>query len=134
MLLLLAIALLSLLFGKSIEAMVMVFVVAAYISVEFINKYRSDRIMAHLRALTQSVTKVIRGGKFIEVPTEDVVVGDIVVLSEGVRVLADLRLLESSGLVINEASLTGESYSSSDKVVSGVKEICPPLSLAFNSL
>lgn len=103
MLLLLAIALLSLLFGKSIEAMVMVFVVAAYISVEFINKYRSDRTMARLRALTQPVTKVLRAGKFIEVPTEDVVV-----LSKGVRVPADLRLLESFGLVINEASLTGE--------------------------
>lgn len=109
MLLLLAIALLSLLFGKAIEAGVMVFVVAAYVAVEFINKYRSDRTMSRLRALTQPETKVLRGGKLIEIPTADIVVGDIVILSEGMRVPGDLRLIESFGLIINEASLTGES-------------------------
>ena len=88
MILLLSIALLSGLFGKAIEAVVMIFVVAAYVSVEFINKFRSDRTMAGLRALTQPVTKVIRAGKLIEVPTADIVVGDIVILSEGVRVPA----------------------------------------------
>ena len=102
--LLLSIAALSLLFGKMVEAVVMAFVVAAYVSVEFINKFRSDRTMARLRELTQPETKVLRDGKLA-----DVVVGDVIVLTEGVRIPADLRLLESFGLVINEASLSGES-------------------------
>lgn len=109
MIVLLSIAVLSLIFGKPVEALVMVFVVAAYIAVEFINKYRSDRIMSRLRELTQPMTSVVRDGRRREIPTTDIVVGDILVLSEGVRVPADLRLLESHGLTVNEAPVTGES-------------------------
>lgn len=110
MILLLSIAALSLLFGKPAEAIVMVFVVAAYISVEFINKFRTDRTMARLRELTQPMTKVIREGRIQEIHTSDVVVGDVAVLSEGVRIPADIRLIESFGLLVNEAPLTGESF------------------------
>jgi len=107
---LLSIAALSLLFGKPAEAAVMVFVVAAYISVEFINKFRSDRTMARLRELTQPMTKVLRDDRLQEIRTSDVVVGDVVILSEGVRVPADVRLVESLGLLVDEAPLTGESF------------------------
>ncbi len=110
MVLLLSIAVLSLLFGKPAEAAVMVFVVAAYIGVEFVNKFRTDRTMARLRELTQPVTRVLRDGRIQEVNTADVVVGDVVILSEGVRVPADIRLIESYGLLANEAPLTGESF------------------------
>jgi Ca2+-transporting ATPase len=109
MVLLSTIAALSLLFGKPVEAVVMLFVVAAYIFVEFINKFRSDRTMSRLRELTQPTSKVMRDGRQQETPTSDVVVGDVVILSEGVRIPADMRLLESYGLLTNEASLTGES-------------------------
>ncbi len=111
MVLLLSIALLSFLFGKFLDAIVMLFVVVAYVLVEFINKFRSDRTMARLRTFTQKMTKVMRSRKIVEVPTTDIVVGDIVILTEGVRVPADLRLVESFGLLVNEASLTGESLS-----------------------
>jgi Ca2+-transporting ATPase len=109
MLLLLSIALLSLLFGKIVEAIAMVFVVLAYISVEFINKYRTEKIMTQLKSLSMPTTKVIRDGKTIEIKTTDLVVGDIIIISEGVLVPADARLLSSYGLMVNEASLTGES-------------------------
>ena len=75
---------------------------------EFINKYRSDRIMTRLRELTQPATSVLRNGKPQEIPTADVVRGDVVLLSEGMRIPADVRLLESHGLLVNEAPLTGE--------------------------
>jgi len=109
MILLLSIASLSLIFGKFVEAFAMIFVVAAYISVEFINKYRTDRIMMRLRSLAKPMAKVMRDGKVQEIPTADIVVGDIIILTEGSFVPADARLLSSVGLVINEASLTGES-------------------------
>jgi len=109
MIVLLSIAGLSLLFGKPAEAGVMVFVVAAYITVEFINKYRTDRTMERLRELTQATTRVLRDGKLVEIPSAEVVVGDVVILAEGVQVPADLRLVESHALMVNEASLTGES-------------------------
>jgi Ca2+-transporting ATPase len=109
MIVLLSIAALSLAFGKPVEAFVMVFVVAAYVAVEFVNKFRSDRIMTRLRELTQPATTVLRNGASQKVATTDVVTGDVVLLAEGMRVPADLRLIESHGLVVNEAPLTGES-------------------------
>ena len=109
MIVLLSIGALSFAFGKAGEAAVMVFVVAAYIAVEFVNKYRTDRTMTKLRQLTLLTTKVIRDGKAQEILTGEVVIGDILVLTEGVRIPADARLIEAYGLLVNEASLTGES-------------------------
>jgi len=109
MILLILIALVSLAFGELLEASVMIFVVVAYISVEFINKLRTDRTMARLRELTQPTTKVIRDGEPQQIPTSEIVVGDLIILTSGVRVPADARLIKASGLVVNEAALTGES-------------------------
>lgn len=109
MVLLLSVAVLSFIFGESVEAFVMIFVVVAYVSVEFVNKLRTDRTMARLRELTQPTTKVIREDRVQEIPTADVVVGDLIIVSAGVRIPADARLVESSGLLVNEAALTGES-------------------------
>jgi Ca2+-transporting ATPase len=122
MILLLSIAAISLAFGELIEAVVMLFVVAAYVSVEFINKHRSDRTMARLRELTQPTAKVIREGKEQEIPTSGVVVGDLIILSSGVRIAADARLMESSGLLVNEATLTGESLPVRKRVEAEVAE------------
>ena len=112
MILLISIAIVSLAFGELLEASVMIFVVAAYISVEFINKLRTDRTMARLRELTQPTTKVIRDGEPQEVPTSELVVGDLIIVTSGVRVPADARLIQASALVVNEAALTGESLPS----------------------
>jgi Ca2+-transporting ATPase len=126
MIVLLAIGGLSLLFGKTVEAVVMVFVVVAYIAVEFINKYRSDRTMTQLRNLASPISRVIRNGKIQDIEIKDVVCGDIIILAAGVRVPADARLLESFGLSVNEASLTGESFPV-DKSVSVIMEMILPL-------
>ena len=125
MIVLLSIGGISLLFGKPVEALVMAFVVAAYIGVEFINKFRTDRTMASLRELTEPTTKVLRDGKHQEIPTGEVVVGDVVILTEGVRVPADIRLIESFGLIVNEASLTGESLPVKKDTRAAVKEVTP---------
>ena len=108
MIVLLAIGGLSLVFGKMAEAVVMVFVVAAYIAVEFVNKYRTDRTMTQLRKLTSLSAQIIRDGKRQEIATAEIVCGDIIVLTEGSRIPADARLVESFGLSINEASFTGD--------------------------
>src|SRR3972149_6754164 len=125
MIVLLSIGGISLLFGKPVEALVMAFVVAAYIGVEFINKFRTDRTMASLRELTEPTTKVLRDGKHQEIPTGEVVVGDVVILTEGVRVPGDIRLIESFGLIVNEASLTGESPPAQQDTRAAVKEVTP---------
>ncbi|MGE5556908.1 MAG: cation-translocating P-type ATPase [Caulobacteraceae bacterium] len=125
MLLLLSIAAASLLFGRLIEAIVMVFIVISYILVEFINKARTDRIMARLRELTMPTTRVIREGRKQNIPVRDLVVGDIIILSAGSRIPADARLISSQGLLVNEASLTGESLPVAKDEEAEVKEDVP---------
>ncbi len=65
--------------------------------------------MDNLKALTSSVAKVMRNNQLIEIPSKDIVVGDILFLEAGDYINADGRLLESYNLHINESSLTGES-------------------------
>jgi magnesium-transporting ATPase (P-type) len=107
--LLLVIAGISLALEQFREAVVMVFVVAMYVGVHLLNKARSDRTMAQLRAVQAPKTMVLRTGEQQEIPIEEIVVGDVVPLQSGSRVPADARLLSSVGLIVNEGALTGES-------------------------
>ncbi|MGM0399728.1 MAG: cation-translocating P-type ATPase [Chloroflexota bacterium] len=109
MLLLLAVAAVSLVLGKTREAIVMVVVVLIYVGVELYNKARSDRTMARLRELQAPRVTVLRDGERREVEVGDVVVGDVLPLQPGGRVAADGRLISSAGLLVDEAPLTGES-------------------------
>jgi len=109
MLLLLAVAGISLALGQVREAIVMAVIVLIYVGVELYNKARSDRTMARLRELQAPRVTVIRDGERREVDVADVVVGDVLPLQPGSRVAADGRLLFSAGLLVDEAPLTGES-------------------------
>ena len=77
----------------------------------FQEKKASDAISA-LKNLTKPHAKVIRNGETLLIEKEDLVVGDIVILEAGDFVPADLRLLDSVNLKIDESSLTGESVAS----------------------
>ncbi len=108
MIVLLAIAGISLALGQFREAIVMAFVVAMYVGVELINKARADRTMTRLRELQSPTAIVLRDSRLREIPVGEIVVGDLLVIQTGTKIPADARLLSSSGLLINEASLTGE--------------------------
>ncbi len=75
----------------------------------FTQEYRAEKALEALKKLLPFNVKVIRSGKESEVPAEEVVPGDLIRLAEGDKVPADLRLIESSALKVNNASLTGES-------------------------
>ncbi len=75
----------------------------------YIQEVKAKASLKALKKLTETKVSVIREGKEIEIPVSQVVPGDIVVLSEGDIVPADVRLIEASGLMVNEAVLTGES-------------------------
>ena len=108
-LLLLSIALLSLLFGKEIESVVMCGVVVAYVTIHGLNRYRSQTVLARLKGMTQPRYTLLRDGRRVDIAQEEIVVGDILLFSEGTKVPVDMKLIESFGLVVNEAALTGES-------------------------
>ena len=78
----------------------------------FLQEYRADQAMAALKKLSQPLAKVVRGGKVLEIPSENVVPGDIILIEAGARIPADARILEAASLKIEESSLTGESLPS----------------------
>jgi hypothetical protein len=75
----------------------------------FTQEYRAERAIAALQQLAVPTVRVRRGGKLREVSAQELVPGDIVLLEAGNAVPADVRLLESTSLRIQEAALTGES-------------------------
>ena len=70
---------------------------------------KAEQSLDSLKALSSPNAKVIRDGKKIEIPSKDVVPGDILLLEAGDLVVADGRILENYSLKVNESSLTGES-------------------------
>ncbi|MCX8174058.1 MAG: HAD-IC family P-type ATPase [Thermoplasmata archaeon] len=70
---------------------------------------RAEKAMEALKRMTAPKTKVVRDGTCQEILVEDVVPGDIVLLEEGDKVPADIRLIETTNLEVDESMLTGES-------------------------
>lgn len=89
-------------------AIVLVMVVMLTSIFQHVQEGKSDKVMAALRALTPSTVFVYRDGSLQNVAAESLVPGDIVKVSGGEKVPADLRILQSSDLKVNNASLTGE--------------------------
>ena len=76
---------------------------------EFFEEYRSNRAAEKLKDLVATTTTVIRDGKEVEIPIKQITLGDIVLLSAGSLIPADLRVLEATDLYVGQSSLTGES-------------------------
>ena len=75
----------------------------------FVQEAKAETALASLKEMLVAVVRVRRDGQLVEVPTDDLVPGDIVALEPGDRIPADGRLLVAAGLSIDEAALTGES-------------------------
>lgn len=91
------------------EALLIFAIVFAIAIIGFLNEYRAEKTVEALRQLVGQKAKVRRDGKIEEVDAIELVPGDIVLLEEGAKIPADLRLLTVKNLYVNEASLTGES-------------------------
>ncbi|KAH7393631.1 putative calcium-transporting ATPase 3 [Cadophora sp. MPI-SDFR-AT-0126] len=105
-----------------IEGAVITAVIVLNIVLGFVQDFRAEKTMQSLLSLAAPSSQVIRNGKIEIVKADTLVVGDIVKLATGVVVPADLRLLESANLEIDEALLTGESLPASkhaDSILNG---------------
>lgn len=102
-------AIISFFLGDRVEGGAILFVVVLNALLGFIQEYRADQSVKALKKLVSPVSKVIREGKRKEVPEEEIVPGDIVVLESGDKISADLRIVESARLQVDESILTGES-------------------------
>lgn len=88
----------------------MLLMIVLGVSLRFIQESRADSAAAKLRAMIRVTATVLRDGKPIEIPLEDLVPGDIVQLAAGDMIPADLRIISCKDLFLDQASLTGESF------------------------
>jgi Ca2+-transporting ATPase len=108
-------------------AMLLAFVVIVMVTT-FVQQRRSERSLDALRDLSSPQAQVLRDGGVRRLSGRELVCGDIVLLAEGDRVPADLRLVEASNLEVDESMLTGESA----PVVKGVGPDAGDAALAFS--
>ena len=95
--------------GNHLDAIVIVIVVIINSIIGFIQEYRAENAMEKLKNLVTTIAHVKRDGNNKRIPGEELTIGDIVILEEGDKVPADLMLIESYDLRVDESSLTGES-------------------------
>jgi len=95
--------------GDRHEALMLLGFVLVVIGITYVQKRRSEQSLEALRDLSSPRALVVRDGQAMRIAGRELVVGDIVLLAEGDRVPADLRLAEAANLSIDESLLTGES-------------------------
>lgn len=100
---------LSALVGETFDAALILVIVVFCAVLGFIQEYRAERALEALKRMLSPTITVLRGGKEEEIPSKDLVPGDILLLEAGDKIPADARLIENHSLRCDEASLTGES-------------------------
>lgn len=90
---------------------VIAILVVASTLLDFFESYRSNKAAEKLKEMVATTASVIRDGKKIEIPVKNITLGDIVLLSAGSMIPADLRIIEAKDLYVGQSSLTGESDS-----------------------
>ena len=97
-------------FSGNVESTIVIFAVLVLNAILGTVQYeKAEKSLESLKAMASPTAKVMRGGVRVEIPSADVVPGDIVLLEAGDMVVADGRVLENFSLKVNESSLTGES-------------------------
>ncbi|MDH7594289.1 MAG: cation-transporting P-type ATPase [Methanomicrobiales archaeon] len=102
-------ALISLFTGDLKDFGVIIALILANGLIGFWQELKAETSIRALKQLTETRVRVLREGKINEIPSRELVPGDLILLGEGDMVPADIRLIESQGLQVDEALLTGES-------------------------
>ena len=96
-------------FEQFVDVIIIFLVVILNATIGTIQEMKAEKALEALKKMSAPTATVRRDGKLIEIPAEEVVTGDIVILEEGRTVPADLRLIKTFSMKADESSLTGES-------------------------
>lgn len=94
--------------GELRDGIIMLVFVISIIGIEVVQEWKTDKTLNALKDLSAPQIKVIREGKEEIIPSIELVPGDIMIISEGVKIPADGIVIKCSGLCVDESSLTGE--------------------------
>jgi Ca2+-transporting ATPase len=108
-LILFAAAIISGLLGDLTDTIIIFAIIIINAVVGFIQEYRADKAIEALKKMAANNAKVLRDNKTIEIPTIDLVPGDVLLLEAGNIIAADIRFFETHQLKVDESALTGES-------------------------
>ncbi len=104
-------ALFSFLIGEHVDAFVILGIVIVDVIIGVVEENKAIDAADALSKMIITKALVLRDGKKVEINSEDLVIGDIMYLESGMKITVDGRVIESSNLLVNESSLTGESLS-----------------------
>ncbi len=107
-LLLIVAAIIYFILGEPRDGAIMLIFVVGVISIDVIQEWKTDKTLNALKDLSAPHSTVIRDGKEIVVASSDLVPGDLMLISEGVKIPADGEVVKASDLCVDESSLTGE--------------------------
>ena len=110
LLLLVVAAALSAFSGEWVDAAIVFAIVTASVLVTASREYTAQAVVAALQSRIRAASDVVRDGRRMQVPSEDIVPGDIVILAAGDLIPGDGLVLESTDCYVNQAVLTGESF------------------------
>ncbi len=102
-------AIIALLVGEGFDALIILSFIAINTLLGFFQEYKSENTLKILKTYISSYSKVIRDGQIKKILTTEIVPGDVVVIETGDRVPADMQILQSKNLILDESVLTGES-------------------------
>lgn len=113
-------AIFSFFIGEIVDGIIILIIMLIDLFLGTIQEYNASQTVDSLSNIIRVNSKVIRNGNELEIDSEELVVGDIVLLSSGDKVSADSRIIESHNLTVNESILTGESIAvfKNEKVIS----------------
>src|SRR5690606_35952731 len=120
-LVLLAATLISGLLGEYIDAVAIIAIVLINGLLGFFQERKAERSLQALKELSAPQVNVCRDGEWMKIASKDVVVGDILKFTSGDRVGADVRIIQSNSLELEESALTGESLPVS-KITDAIKK------------
>lgn len=110
LLLLIAVTVIYFIMGEYGEAYFMLAAIVIVSGISFYQDNRSRRALEALEKINAPLSKVIRNGRMISIPTTDIVIGDMLLVAEGDTVNADGKIVYSNDFSVNESMLTGEAY------------------------
>lgn len=133
MLVLFIAALISLVHNEMLDAVIIAVIMAISAAIYYVQRFSTERILRSLKKHDPITVETLRDGKTVELDSVLLAPGDIILLREGEKIPADARMIQASGLRVDESQLTGESVpvNKDTEELTGEKEVYEQSNMLF---